>query len=161
MMNTETLEGECSSSSVPTSTDADANQSDLTTTDATLKPTSNSQTSVQPSSSGVNNETAPKPVQTNLQRIKQQKQDVYNWPKNKKLLKLAMYSSCQVCFKYFFHLAQNYRLALATFNNFVLLNKYSLIFINIIETIDKKNFVLSNRLKVVNAMDGKHHLNTT
>lgn len=33
--------------------------------------------------------------QSNLQRIQQRKQQVYNWPHNKKLLKLAIYSSCQ------------------------------------------------------------------
>ena len=35
--------------------------------------------------------------QSNLQRIQQRKQQVYNWPHNKKLLKLAIYSACQVC----------------------------------------------------------------
>ena len=34
--------------------------------------------------------------QSNLQRIQQRKQQVYNWPHNKKLLKLAIYSACQV-----------------------------------------------------------------
>ncbi|XP_026318104.1 histone acetyltransferase KAT2A isoform X2 [Hyposmocoma kahamanoa] len=33
--------------------------------------------------------------QSNLQRIQQRKQQVYNWPHNKKLLKLAIYSACQ------------------------------------------------------------------
>lgn len=34
--------------------------------------------------------------QSNLQRIQQRKEQVYNWPHNKKLLKLAIYSACQV-----------------------------------------------------------------
>lgn len=34
--------------------------------------------------------------QSNLQRIQQRKQQVYNWPHNKKLLKLAIYSPCQI-----------------------------------------------------------------
>lgn len=34
--------------------------------------------------------------QSNLQRIQQRKQQVYNWPHNKKLLKLAIYSACQI-----------------------------------------------------------------
>lgn len=34
--------------------------------------------------------------QSNLQRIQHRKQQVYNWPHNKKLLKLAIYSACQV-----------------------------------------------------------------
>ena len=34
--------------------------------------------------------------QSNLQRIKQRKQQVYNWQHHKKLLKLAIYSACQV-----------------------------------------------------------------
>lgn len=33
--------------------------------------------------------------QSNLQRIQQRKQQVYSWPSNKKLLKLAIYSACQ------------------------------------------------------------------
>ncbi|XP_038218966.1 histone acetyltransferase KAT2A isoform X2 [Zerene cesonia] len=33
--------------------------------------------------------------QSNLQRIQQRKLQVYNWPHNKKLLKLAIYSACQ------------------------------------------------------------------
>lgn len=33
--------------------------------------------------------------QSNLQRIQQRKQQVYGWPHNKKLLKLAIYSECQ------------------------------------------------------------------
>ncbi|XP_054270725.1 histone acetyltransferase KAT2A [Macrosteles quadrilineatus] len=33
--------------------------------------------------------------QSNLQRIQQRKQQVYNWPHTKKLLKLAIYSACQ------------------------------------------------------------------
>ncbi|XP_069673616.1 histone acetyltransferase KAT2A [Periplaneta americana] len=33
--------------------------------------------------------------QSNLQRIQQRKNQVYNWPHNKKLLKLAIYSACQ------------------------------------------------------------------
>ncbi|XP_052749924.1 histone acetyltransferase KAT2A isoform X1 [Galleria mellonella] len=33
--------------------------------------------------------------QSNLQRIQQRKQQVFNWPHNKKLLKLAIYSACQ------------------------------------------------------------------
>nr|CAD7194017.1 unnamed protein product [Timema douglasi] len=33
--------------------------------------------------------------QSNLQRIQQRKQQVYNWPHDKKLLKLAIYSACQ------------------------------------------------------------------
>ncbi|OWR41628.1 histone acetyltransferase KAT2A like protein [Danaus plexippus plexippus] len=33
--------------------------------------------------------------QSNLQRIQQRKQQVYNWSHNKKLLKLAIYSACQ------------------------------------------------------------------
>lgn len=33
--------------------------------------------------------------QSNLQRIQARKQQVYNWPHNKKLLKLAIYSACQ------------------------------------------------------------------
>ncbi|CAH0397112.1 unnamed protein product [Chilo suppressalis] len=33
--------------------------------------------------------------QSNLQRIQQRKEQVYNWPHNKKLLKLAIYSACQ------------------------------------------------------------------
>ncbi|XP_053616213.1 histone acetyltransferase KAT2A isoform X1 [Plodia interpunctella] len=33
--------------------------------------------------------------QSNLQRIQQRKQQVYSWPHNKKLLKLAIYSACQ------------------------------------------------------------------
>uniref|UniRef100_A0A1B6DZV6 histone acetyltransferase n=1 Tax=Clastoptera arizonana TaxID=38151 RepID=A0A1B6DZV6_9HEMI len=33
--------------------------------------------------------------QINLHRIQQRKQQVYNWPTNKKLLKLAIYSACQ------------------------------------------------------------------
>ncbi|VVD03083.1 unnamed protein product [Leptidea sinapis] len=33
--------------------------------------------------------------QSNLQRIQQRKLQVYNWPHNKKLLKLAIYSGCQ------------------------------------------------------------------
>ncbi|XP_041970116.1 histone acetyltransferase KAT2A [Aricia agestis] len=33
--------------------------------------------------------------QSNLQRIQQRKQQIYNWPHNKKLLKLAIYSICQ------------------------------------------------------------------
>lgn len=32
----------------------------------------------------------------NLVRIQQRKQQVYNWPRNKKILKLAIYSHCQV-----------------------------------------------------------------
>lgn len=34
--------------------------------------------------------------QSNLQRIQLRKQQVYNWTHNKKLLKLAIYSACQV-----------------------------------------------------------------
>lgn len=34
--------------------------------------------------------------QSNLQRIQQRKQQVYNWPHSKKLLKLAIYSACQI-----------------------------------------------------------------
>lgn len=34
--------------------------------------------------------------QSNLQRIQQRKQQVYNWVHSKKLLKLAIYSACQV-----------------------------------------------------------------
>lgn len=33
--------------------------------------------------------------QSNLLRIQQRKQQVYNWPNHKKLLKLAVYSACQ------------------------------------------------------------------
>ena len=33
--------------------------------------------------------------QSNLQRIQQRKQSVRNWPKEKKLEKLAIYSSCK------------------------------------------------------------------
>lgn len=36
----------------------------------------------------------------NLVRIQQRKQQVYNWPRNKKILKLAIYSHCQVIFKF-------------------------------------------------------------
>lgn len=89
-MNTENLESE-STSTAAASTESEGNQ--VNTTDTNQKQLQ--QTPAQAGSSGTT-EAAPKPVQTNLQRIKQQKQDVYNWPKNKKLLKLAMYSSCQV-----------------------------------------------------------------
>lgn len=34
--------------------------------------------------------------QSNLQRIQQRKEQVFNWPHSKKLLKLAIYSACQV-----------------------------------------------------------------
>lgn len=98
-MNSDTIEGECSSSSVPVNVDNDAGQNNATSNDANQKQTQAQQTPTQSASSSSSTESAPKPVQTNLQRIKQQKQDIYNWPKNKKLLKLAMYSSCQVlCF---------------------------------------------------------------
>lgn len=33
---------------------------------------------------------------SNLDRIQQRKEQVYNWPHSKKLLKLAIYSNCQV-----------------------------------------------------------------
>jgi hypothetical protein len=54
-----------------------------------------------PSSSGVSSSgtaaaTDQSSRQSNLQRIQQRKQQVYNWPHNKKLLKLAIYSACQV-----------------------------------------------------------------
>lgn len=35
------------------------------------------------------------PARNNVQRIQQRKKQVYNWPKSKKLLKLAIYSACQ------------------------------------------------------------------
>lgn len=90
-MNSEAMEGECSSSSAVTNTDME------TQSHATV----DIQKQAQASSSGVSaTETTAKPVQTNLQRIKQQKQDVYNWPRNKKLFKLAMFSSCQVFMHY-------------------------------------------------------------
>lgn len=41
--------------------------------------------------------------QSNLQRIQQRKKQVFNWPHNKKLLKLAIYSACQVCIYSKFH----------------------------------------------------------
>lgn len=45
-------------------------------------------------------QTTPKPEQasrhTNLQRIQQRKQAVLGFPYNRKLLKLAIYSKCQV-----------------------------------------------------------------
>lgn len=54
-----------------------------------------------PSSSGVSSSGSATAAdqssrQSNLQRIQQRKQQVYNWPHNKKLLKLAIYSACQV-----------------------------------------------------------------
>jgi hypothetical protein len=48
------------------------------------------------SSSGTAAATDQSSRQTNLQRIQERKQQVYNWPHNKKLLKLAIYSACQV-----------------------------------------------------------------
>lgn len=98
-MNSETLDAECSSSSAAASTETETNnQNNIANVDTNQKQTNLPQTPAQPGSSGTNADSSVKPVQTNLQRIKQQKQDVYNWPKNKKLLKLAMYSSCQVIY---------------------------------------------------------------
>ncbi|XP_046671365.1 histone acetyltransferase KAT2A [Homalodisca vitripennis] len=49
------------------------------------------------STGGGNSPSADQSVwQSNLQRIQQRKQQVYNWPHNKKLLKLAIYSACQM-----------------------------------------------------------------
>lgn len=98
-MNTESLDVECAASSVAASSEIDSDQnsqSNVVNVDPNQKQTNVPQTPVQAGGSAAAADPNSKPVQTNLQRIKQQKQDVYNWPRNKKLLKLAMYSSCQV-----------------------------------------------------------------
>ncbi|XP_029155337.1 histone acetyltransferase KAT2A-like [Nylanderia fulva] len=70
------------------------------TTVTSLEETGQSVTSnLQPESK---DKTSPKPQnqvnrnQNNLQRIQQRKQQMYNWPQVKKLLKLASYSACQM-----------------------------------------------------------------
>lgn len=47
--------------------------------------------------------------QSNLQRIRQIKQNELSAPYNKKLLKLANYSKCQVSLRYYFLLLQSLR----------------------------------------------------
>lgn len=89
-MNVESMEVDSASNSVANTETDSSNQSNLT--DANPKQS----TAQQGQTSGSSGETTQTPVLTNLQRIKQQKQDIYNWQKNKKLLKLAMYSPCQV-----------------------------------------------------------------
>jgi uncharacterized membrane protein len=45
--------------------------------------------------------------QNNLQRIQQRKQQVYNWQHSKKVLKLAIYSACQVNIIYYIAYSRN------------------------------------------------------
>nr|XP_026491863.1 histone acetyltransferase KAT2A [Vanessa tameamea] len=72
-----------------TRTDADSSQTHEATSSANADDASSSNAATPASSEGQASR------QSNLQRIQQRKQQVYNWPHAKKLLKLAIYSSCQ------------------------------------------------------------------
>lgn len=96
-MNQEPMETENSATVASTGSEIETPHNNPTETVQVQQQVVQPQQQQQPSqpSTSTENTNPPKPVQTNLQRIKQQKQDVYNWPRNKKLFKLAMFSSCQ------------------------------------------------------------------
>ncbi|XP_026736170.1 histone acetyltransferase KAT2A isoform X1 [Trichoplusia ni] len=73
-----------------TSTEADSSQTHGHETPASVTDDASSSNAATPASSE-----GQASRQSNLQRIQQRKQQVYNWPHNKKLLKLAIYSECQ------------------------------------------------------------------
>ncbi|XP_045453626.1 histone acetyltransferase KAT2A [Melitaea cinxia] len=72
-----------------TRNDADSSQTHDASSSANADDASSSNTATPASSEGQASR------QSNLQRIQQRKQQVYNWPHVKKLLKLAIYSACQ------------------------------------------------------------------
>lgn len=86
-MNTDVSETKCSTSAAPVVGEADVVQPPAVTVE-TPKVV---QHPSQPSTSA---ETPAKPL-NNVQIIKLQKQEMFNWPKTKKLFKLAMFSKCQ------------------------------------------------------------------
>ncbi|CAH2087898.1 unnamed protein product [Euphydryas editha] len=72
-----------------TRNDADSSQTHEATSSVNADDASSSNAATPASSEGQASR------QSNLQRIQQRKQQVYNWPHVKKLLKLAIYSACQ------------------------------------------------------------------
>lgn len=87
MMNTDAPVTKCSTSAAPVAGDAEVVQLPAVASETTKVV----QHTNQPSTSA---ETPVKPL-SNVQIIKLQKQEMFNWAKTKKLFKLAMFSKCQ------------------------------------------------------------------